>query len=978
MSDFLDSFNAPSAERALLWIVLLPLLGAIINGVFGSLLFKGRVNRGLVGGVAVGTVFGSFLLALFCFGRLWGLAGEDHEAGNHAIVNQVYQWFSITIPGGGGIYEVPVNVRFVMDHLSGVMTLMVTGIASLIHLYSTGYMGEDPGYPRFMTYLNLFTASMLVLVLASNAPLMFVGWEGVGLCSYLLIGYWWENPAYAAAGRKAFVVNRIGDFGVLLGTFLLVATTRSFEFVEINSAAAETASTAVQLGGLEIGVTVGTLACIFLFLGCAGKSAQLPLYVWLPDAMAGPTPVSALIHAATMVTAGIYLCCRLSNVFIHSEVALSVIAIVGALTAFLGASIGVVQNQMKKILAYSTVSQLGFMFAAVGCGAFAGGFFHVFTHAFFKACLFLGAGSVMHAVHAHGDADIRYLGGMRKYMPRTALTFGISCLAIAGIPPFAGFFSKDEILLGALDSTTHMAPWVGWTVFVLLAATAAMTAFYMFRLYFKTFEGEFKGGHPPAEEGHETHDDEHHHAEPHESEDSMTIPLIVLAVGAVVAGFLGLPHWMGLPNWWEHWMTGEGDAIGAVARWRAEHGAEGEHTGMGFGPVAMLVGLLVGAGGTGLAYLWCFKDERDSLVREALVVRVGLGFAGAAILVAMGMIARTVAGYAIIGTGTVVMTVIAELLLLSMLVGVGYALSRPAERVHAMAFDKWSVDELYDAVLVGPFKGAAVVVANIDRVFVDGLLTKVPPFLARSTGWIITRAQTGAIYAYTTGLVLGVGALVWWFTFPHPTLVGEATGRTARWTTDAGATFEYRWDFDSDGEYDTDWSTDPEVDHAYWEPGAEEALALVAIVEGGQLAGLDAAEIPLTNDATPLPLDEVGFAWAREEGGHPPANPSPATVRIDGDHVLLVANDATVSAGGRTASAEEQEFELVPGDAARLGLASVRIAVRARATVEVRNVFGNLGHASAEVTLRVPRTQVDSVASLGSAPDGVASVGGAR
>jgi hypothetical protein len=285
------------AGELLPWIILLPLLGAVINGIFA----KGA-DKSLITGVSVGSVFLSFLLALFCFGKLLGTEGAEEH------VDTVYEWFRIGAPGGfGGTFEIPVRVRFVMDHLSGIMTVMVTGIASLIHLYSTGYMGEDPGYRRFMTYLNLFTASMLVLVLASNVPLMFVGWEGVGLCSYLLIGFWWENPAYAAAGRKAFVVNRIGDFGVLIGTFLIVSTVHTFEFSEINSAAAELAATPMSVGGGPLGISIATGAALFLFLGCTGKSAQLPLYVWLPDAMAGPTPVSALIHAATMVTAGVYL-----------------------------------------------------------------------------------------------------------------------------------------------------------------------------------------------------------------------------------------------------------------------------------------------------------------------------------------------------------------------------------------------------------------------------------------------------------------------------------------------------------------------------------------------------------------------------------------------------------------------------------------------------------------------------------------------
>ncbi len=317
---------------------------------------------------------------------------------------------------------------------------------------------------------------------------MFVGWEGVGLCSYLLIGFWYENGEYAAAGKKAFIVNRIGDFGVLIGMFVLLLACRTLEIPEINAEASRLDGV-FYLGRTEVG-SVATVASLFLFLGCTGKSAQIPLYMWLPDAMAGPTPVSALIHAATMVTAGVYLCCRMSPVFHQSPTAMATIAIIGALTALLAASIALVQNQMKRILAYSTVSQLGFMFAAVGCGAFTAGIFHVFTHAFFKACLFLGAGAVMHAVHAHGDADIRKLGGLKNKLPTVHWTFLVSCLAISGFPLTSGWFSKDEILLGALNATTVFAePWLGWLVFGLLVAAATMTAFYMFRMYFLAFHG---------------------------------------------------------------------------------------------------------------------------------------------------------------------------------------------------------------------------------------------------------------------------------------------------------------------------------------------------------------------------------------------------------------------------------------------------------------------------------------------------------
>ena len=530
----------------LLLIIVFPLGGAIVNGLVGRYMPKALVTLVGVGSVAV-----SFGLAVTAFIELYGLSG--HETEHPALTYQFYEWFSLSLPRGN---VVAINVRFLMDSLSGVMTLVVTGVGGLIHLYSIGYMGEDEGYPRFMSFLNLFMASMLILVLGSSLPVMFVGWEGVGLCSYLLIGFWYENRVYAAAGRKAFVVNRIGDFGVLVGMFILVGVAGSFEFTDINAAAMGGQFRAdFPFGIFGVMPSLATVACVFLFLGCTGKSAQIPLYVWLPDAMAGPTPVSALIHAATMVTAGVYLCCRLSPLFITSDVAMAIIAVTGTLTALLAASIAVVQREMKKILAYSTVSQLGFMFAAVGVGFFAAGFFHVFTHAFFKACLFLGAGSVMHAVHAHGDADIFKLGGLKKILPITRWTFLASCLAIAGFPLTSGFFSKDEILLGAAaqiyrpdDSLQHA---VGWFTLIGLTLAAVMTAFYMFRLYFLTFTGEYRSADQSGDHPYDAH--------PHESPSSMTIPLVVLGLGALFAGFLGLPHVVPITgthlySWWGHWM----------------------------------------------------------------------------------------------------------------------------------------------------------------------------------------------------------------------------------------------------------------------------------------------------------------------------------------------------------------------------------------------------------------------------------------
>ena len=579
------------AEKALLGIVLFPLLGAIAIGLFGR-----RAGRGAVQSIGVLSVAASFLLAVLAFGELLRLRTSEHNE-LAALSFTAYEWFTLT----WNQRPITVPVRFVMDALSGVMTLVITGIGLLIHIYSTGYMSEERSYARYFAYLNLFTASMLILVLGSNLPLMFVGWEGVGLCSYLLIGFWYENTSYAAAGRKAFIANRIGDFGVLIGMLLLAVATHSLEFGAINAVAEQrpnvfTAAFSLGPRGMPYwvlpGISLGTVATLLLFLGCTGKSAQLPLYVWLPDAMAGPTPVSALIHAATMVTAGVYLICRLSPVFALAPATMALITTVGALTALLGASVGLVQTQLKKILAYSTVSQLGFMFAAVGCGAFAAGFMHVYTHAFFKACLFLGAGSVMHAVGAHGDADIRQLGGLRRYMPITRATFLVSCCAIAGVPLFSGFFSKDEILVGALSAGSYFsfAPWLGQAVFAALVLAATMTAFYMFRLYFLTFSGEYRGGpvheHAPHT-AHQTH-------EPHESPASMTVPLIVLGLGAVLAGYV----WVGIVHF-EPWVTWLEPALGATAVVHP-HNAQ---------LIAMACGLAATAVGIGLATQFYYRKS---------------------------------------------------------------------------------------------------------------------------------------------------------------------------------------------------------------------------------------------------------------------------------------------------------------------------------------------------------------------------------
>jgi NADH-quinone oxidoreductase subunit L len=489
-------------------IVLFPLLGFLFIGLFGSKI-KSEKLIGTIGSAAVGL---SFLVAVSIFVEMLSFPAGDRQH----IVHQ-FEWIS------AGSFSV--NAAFQVDQLSIVMTLIVTGVGSLIHIYSIGYMHGDRGFWRFFAYLNLFIFAMLILVLADNFLLMFVGWEGVGLCSYLLIGFWYEKNfekgTTGDAAKKAFIVNRIGDFGFLLGMFLIFTTFGSLNFETVFSAASV----------FSRGDSTVMWITLLLFVGATGKSAQIPLYVWLPDAMAGPTPVSALIHAATMVTAGVYMVARSSILFALSPVTMDVVAIIGVMTAFYAATIGLVQNDIKKVLAYSTISQLGYMFLGLGVGAFASGIFHVMTHAFFKALLFLGSGAVIHAMH--DEQDIQKMGGLKKYLPTTYKTFLIGAIAISGIPPLAGFFSKDEILWKAFSDGSPILWLVG-------AAGAGLTAFYMFRLVSLTFEGS-----PRFDE---------HHLHPHEAPKTMTIPLIVLAALSVVGGFIGIPASLGGGNWLEHFL----------------------------------------------------------------------------------------------------------------------------------------------------------------------------------------------------------------------------------------------------------------------------------------------------------------------------------------------------------------------------------------------------------------------------------------
>ncbi len=535
--------------------VFLPLFGFVFIGLFG-----GKLRReAIIGTVGCATVGAAFVIGcLMLFDML--SAGPDQRS--HIVT--LFPW----IVAGG----LKAGFAFQIDQLSVLMLLIVTGVGFLIHVYSVGYMHGDPGFSRFFAYLNLFIFAMLNLVLADNFLLMFLGWEGVGLCSYLLIGFWYdrnfEKGTTADAAKKAFIVNRIGDFGFLIGMFLIFSTFGTLDFSAVFA----------QASTFAVGTPVIVVITLALFLGATGKSAQIPLFVWLPDAMAGPTPVSALIHAATMVTAGVYMVARCSVLYALAPVSMTVVAVVGAATALFAASIGLVQNDIKKILAYSTISQLGYMFLAAGVGAFAAGIFHVLTHAFFKALLFLGSGAVIHALH--DEQDIRNMGGLKAALPVTYWTFLAGTIAIAGIPPFAGFFSKDEILWKSF-ANGHVILWVAGVV------GAVLTAFYMFRLQSLTFEGDRRWG-----EG----------KHPHEAPPSMTVPLIVLAVLSIVGGFIGLPRSLGGTDSIGQWLAPVFERANEILAIPEKSSPSAEYT-------LMVVSVVVALSGVFLARSWYLRRK---------------------------------------------------------------------------------------------------------------------------------------------------------------------------------------------------------------------------------------------------------------------------------------------------------------------------------------------------------------------------------
>ena len=660
-------------------IPLLPLVGAAVLLLFGR-----RLGDPRAGWLATGLVFLSFAWSLVLFGALLSL-----PPGARRDVSLVWTW----LPAD----QLRVHVGFLADPLSVTWCLLVTGVGSLIHLYAIGYMRDDPNFARFFAYFNLFAASMLLLVLADNYLLTFLGWEGVGLCSYLLISFWFERRTAALGGKKAFVYNRVGDYGFLLAMFLLIAKFGNLDYVATNHAAAHASSGTV------------TAVALLLFLACVGKSAQVPLFPWLTDAMEGPTPVSALIHAATMVTAGVYLIARSSFLFAMAPVAGLTVAVTGAVTALFAATIGLAQWDIKKVLAYSTVSQLGFMFIAVGVGAYATGIFHLVTHAFFKGLLFLGSGSVIYAMHAayhhtgsHDDAqDMRNMGGLRTALPVTCVLMWIATLAIAGMPLFAGFFSKDEILAQVqsrmTDSTLAGAAWLGipgeWVlrvVFVFALAAALLTAIYMTRLMLYTFYGPNRTG--EAERSHL-----------HEAPWIMTGPLVVLGVLSAIGGWLNVPEalanlapWSGGVHMLSHWLE----------------------------PVTGAATLMVGP-----------EHEAAPAAEYALM--------GGAVLVAM-------AGVAIAFARCKPAALVPK------------AQAKPATGFQNVLEHKYYVDEIYDRAIVEPIVVGSrdVLWIGIDRVLIDGLFVNGSAFVARALGWIGSKLQTGQLGEYAWALALGVLAVL--------------------------------------------------------------------------------------------------------------------------------------------------------------------------------------------------------------------------
>jgi NADH-quinone oxidoreductase subunit L len=666
----------------LLFIPLLPLLGFCVNAFLGR-----RLPKTVSGGVACLAMLAAFAVSVTSV-----LAARG--AADHAVHQTLFRWIA------SGDLQIP--LAFVVDPLSSLMILVVTGIGSLIHIYSTAYMHEesDGEYARYFSYLNLFASFMLILVLGSTFPVMFVGWEGVGLCSYLLIGFWFRKKSAADAGKKAFVVNRIGDFGFILGMLLLFVTFGTLDFQEI--------AWAVTARAPEAAMGAITAATLLLFLGATGKSAQIPLYVWLPDAMEGPTPVSALIHAATMVTAGVYMIGRNAVLFQHAPMTLGVVAVIGIATALMAGTIGLVQNDIKRVLAYSTVSQLGYMFLAMGVGAFSAGIFHLYTHAFFKALLFLGSGAVIHALA--GEQDLRNMGGLKQGLPITYWTFLIGAIAIAGVPPLAGFFSKDEILWRTFAGG-HRILWIVGLV------TSFLTATYMFRLVFLAFHGERRHDAPAA---HHAGDDagHAHGTHLHDAPPAMALALIVLAIGSIAAGFVGIPQSLGGGNRIEAFLEPSFEAhqtAPANPEFQVVQGRPGEPR------VELAAPAAEGDAGT---------------ERSLMILSSGLALAGIGLAAYFWLRNRPAAARA----------------------------ARSATPIYTLLLNKYYVDEIYHAVIVRPIKGISTLLLwrGVDAGLIDGAVNGVGGFVRGSSN-TLRRLQTGSIRAYAASLFLGVVVILGWY-----------------------------------------------------------------------------------------------------------------------------------------------------------------------------------------------------------------------
>ncbi|MCC6746140.1 MAG: NADH-quinone oxidoreductase subunit L [Deltaproteobacteria bacterium] len=750
------------ADFPLFWIPLLPLLGAAINLLVGR-----KLERRAVHVIACGSVFGALVVAMVAvFRELYPLYLEARAAGDAGVlpslVNEVFDWI---VTG-----DVAIKAGLVCDPLTAVMILVVTFVGFLIHVYSAGYMEHEAGYARYFGYLNLFTGSMLLLVLGDNLALLFVGWEGVGVCSYLLIGFWYDKDgterfgtANAEAGKKAFIVNRIGDLAFLIGMFVLFAATGTLNIQELAGKASALLQEVRPVG--LVTVSVAGLAGFLLFIGATGKSAQIPLYIWLPDAMAGPTPVSALIHAATMVTAGVYMVARLNFIYMLSPTVMGVVALVGGLTALFAATIGIAQNDIKKVLAYSTVSQLGYMFLGVGVGAFSSGVFHLFTHAFFKACLFLGAGAVIHALA--GQQDIRRMGALRNKIPLVHWTFLVSTLAISGIPVFAGFFSKDEILWKVLSTGNPAWPsWFPYLLFVLGMGGALCTAFYMFRLYYLTFGGTNRV-------------DPHVEAHLHVPGVAMSMPLVVLAIGATVLGVLGLPELGPLHNYFHTWLS-------PVVAQGERMIAAGLSVPGGMGPVA------------------------PGHLAHSHSAEVGLMVAS--VVVALGgiLIARRSYRDAMPATE-----------------------DKPLEQrggLFRLLSNKYWIDELYGFVVVKPVKLAATLFYRVvDRFFIDIIGVNGSAWVVDAVGRVARRAHNGNLQHYVAMLLVGTGLVVYWVSSPpdrfevrppSPVVVGQSvTFDATQGVIPDQRKLEYRWDFDGDGTWDTSFSAAATTSHAFPKAG---------------------------------------------------------------------------------------------------------------------------------------------------------------